>query len=225
MARKASPRKVAPKAAKKSKPAKEPQLGPPKPKKDPVFKKDAKGRRYWLVKSEPNSRVDPRSGQDARFSVGDLAHVKSEPWNGVRNYEARNSLLTMVPGDLCLFYHSNCKNPGIVGIAEVVSLPKADLLQFDKKSAYYDAKATPDEPRWWCPDVKFNGLLRRKLSLNELRANSDFQDLYLVKRGRLSVTPVSAKHFEQLLELQKTGKPSEPEEFDCDVSGLGKYET
>ncbi|QPG74154.1 hypothetical protein FOA43_001478 [Brettanomyces nanus] len=148
------------------------------PKKPPVFDKDAKGRRYWLIKTEPVNRKDPKSGKDVKFSIEDLAKVDAEPWTGVRNYEARNNLLNMAKGDICLVYHSNCKNPGIVGIAIVASKQaKPDLLQFDTSSGYFDAKSTKENPRWWCPDISFAGILRRKVSLSELKLNPLFTEI------------------------------------------------
>ncbi|ODV87683.1 hypothetical protein CANARDRAFT_188275, partial [[Candida] arabinofermentans NRRL YB-2248] len=158
--------------------------------------------RYWLIKSEPESRIDPKTGNDSKFSIRDLSEVDCEPWDGVRNYEAKNNLLNMALNDICLFYHSNCKNPGIVGLAKVVSKEaKADEQQFNSKSTYFDSKATRENPRWWCPDVSFLCLLNRKISLAELKDLKQFEELMLMKRGRLSVNPVSSEHFSQLIEL------------------------
>jgi hypothetical protein len=78
-------------------------------------------KRYWLMKSEPDA-----------FSIDDLAKVKVEPWNGVRNYQARNFMRDgMQVGDGILFYHSNTKVPGIVGLATVASAAYPDDTQFD----------------------------------------------------------------------------------------------
>ncbi len=179
-----------------------------KPKtKQPVFEPDSKGRRYWLIKSEPFSRFDSETEYDAKFSILDLFHTNFEPWDGVRNHEANNNLINMAKNDICLFYHSNCKNPGIVGLAKVISAePKPDKQQFDATSPYYDPKVTEVNPKWWCPDVSFISLLKRKLGLAELRESGKFDDLYLLKRGRLSVTPVSSHHFTELMKLQNDGR-------------------
>ena len=102
---------------------------------------------YWLMKSEPDA-----------FGIDDLRSRprKTEPWDGVRNYQARNFMRDdMKKGDLIFFYHSNCKVPGIVGIAEVASAPYPDPTQFDPDSKYFDPKSDPDDPRWILVDVKY----------------------------------------------------------------------
>ncbi|KAH3667449.1 hypothetical protein OGAPHI_003098 [Ogataea philodendri] len=196
--------------------------GPPVPGKPPVYDKDKRNRRFWLVKSEPMPRVDAKTGKTVKFSIYDLAQVPAEPWDGVRNYEARNYLIQMAKDDVCLFYHSNCKNPGIVGLCTVASTAKPDRSQFDPQSPNYDPKAGPDQPRWWCPEMAFLCLLNRKLSLAELRESKGVEDLYLLKRGRLSVTPVSEKQFWRLMQLQE-GPQGTDAEMDCPTQGLPRY--
>ena len=148
---------------------------------------------YWLMKSEPEE-----------CSVDDaLAAKKSTiPWVGVRNYQARNFMRDgMKVGDGVLFYHSSCAEPGIVGIAEVASTPYPDPTQFDPKSHYYDAKSKPEEPRWLLVDVK---VLKktRNLTLPELRANKDHEDLVILRKGnRLSITPVEPQHWRVINKL------------------------
>ena len=93
-------------------------------------------KRHWLMKTEPDA-----------FSIDDLKRVGTEPWNGVRNYQARNHMRQMQPGDGVLFYHSSCEVPAIVGVAEVASAPYPDPTQFDPKSDYFDAKSSREEPR------------------------------------------------------------------------------
>ena len=101
--------------------------------------------RHWLIKSEPDV-----------FSIDHLAKVKREPWTGVRNYQARNSMRDdMKPGDLALFYHSNAVPPGVAGIARVVGAPYPDPTQFDPESEYFDPKATVAAPRWMLVDFEF----------------------------------------------------------------------
>ncbi len=143
--------------------------------------------RYWLMKSEPEevSVDDALAAPDATV-----------PWTGVRNYQARNFMRdTMRIGDGVLFYHSSCAEPGVVGLARVASTPYPDPTQFDPKSPYFDPASRPEAPRWQLVDVQ---VLKktRNLTLPELRAHPDLQDLVVLKRGnRLSITPVEPQHW------------------------------
>jgi len=143
--------------------------------------------RYWLMKSEPEevSVDDALAAPDATV-----------PWTGVRNYQARNFMRdTMRIGDGVLFYHSSCAEPGVVGLARVASTPYPDPTQFDTKSPYFDPASRPEAPRWQLVDVQ---VLKktRNLTLPELRAHPDLQDLVVLKRGnRLSITPVEPQHW------------------------------
>jgi predicted RNA-binding protein with PUA-like domain len=151
--------------------------------------------RYWLMKSEPEE-----------FSIDILARVGCEPWSGVRNYQARNYMMKdMRVGDGVLFYHSNTAIPGIAGLAEVASAAYPDPTQFLKKSDYYDPASRPDEPRWWLVDVAFKRKLSRLIALDELRANADrLDDFLLLRRGsRLSVLPVTAAQWKIILSLEQ----------------------
>lgn len=139
---------------------------------------------YWLLKSEPDS-----------FSLDDLEKVDSEPWDGVRNYQARNNLQAMKEGELAFFYHSNAKPPGVAGICEVVEEAKPDESQFDPGSKYHDPKATRDAPRWFCPRVRFVRRFERFVPLPEIREIPELSDMALVNRSRLSVQPVSEEHW------------------------------
>ena len=138
--------------------------------------------RYWLMKSEPSE-----------FSIDDLASEpkKSTSWIGVRNYQARNFMRDQMQlGDLVLFYHSTCAVPGIAGIAEVSKLAYPDETQFDRKSDYFDPKATRDNPRWVHVDVKLVKKTRL-VPLSELRGYPKLAKMQLLQRGnRLSITPV-----------------------------------
>ncbi|MCX7135555.1 MAG: EVE domain-containing protein [Proteobacteria bacterium] len=138
--------------------------------------------RYWLMKSEPSE-----------FSIDDLAREpkKSTSWIGVRNYQARNFMRDQMQlGDLVLFYHSTCEVPGIAGIAEVSKLAYPDETQFDRKSDYFDPKATRDNPRWVHVDVKLDKKTRL-VPLSELRGYPKLAKMQLLQRGnRLSITPV-----------------------------------
>lgn len=152
-------------------------------------------RRYWLMKSEPEA-----------FSIDDLQRVGTEPWSGVRNYQARNFMRNaMKPGDGVLFYHSNCSPPGIVGVATVASEAYPDPTQFDTKSDYHDPKASLEEPRWHMVDVSFDRKLSRTITLDEIKQHGDSlgEDFALIRRGnRLSVLPVTAAQFKYLLSLE-----------------------
>ncbi|MFD0739175.1 EVE domain-containing protein [Lysobacter koreensis] len=151
-------------------------------------------RRYWLMKSEPDA-----------FSIDDLQRVGTEPWTGVRNYQARNNMRAMQVGDGVLFYHSSCDVPGIVGTATVASVPYPDPTQFEAKSDYFDPKSTHAEPRWQLVDVSFERKLARTIALEEIRQHADKlgEEFALIRRGsRLSVLPVSAAQWKLLLSLE-----------------------
>ena len=151
-------------------------------------------KRHWLMKTEPDA-----------FSIDDLKRVGTEPWNGVRNYQARNHMRQMQPGDGVLFYHSSCEVPGIVGVAEVASAPYPDPTQFDPKSDYFDAKSSREEPRWSLVDVAFERKLKRTIPLEEIKRHADDlgEGFALIQRGsRLSVLPVTAAQAKLLLSLE-----------------------
>lgn len=149
---------------------------------------------YWLMKSEPDA-----------FSIDDLkaAPKKTEHWDGIRNYQARNMMRDdMEIGDMILFYHSNCKPPGIVGTAEVVSEAYPDHTAFDPESKYYDPKSDPDKPRWIMVDIKFKKKFKTMISLDELKANPKLENMKVVQRGnRLSITPVTKKEWDVITSM------------------------
>lgn len=150
-------------------------------------------KQYWLMKSEP----DEVSVDDAIAAPGSTV-----PWTGVRNYQARNFMRDqMRVGDGVLFYHSSCPEPGIAGIAEVVSAPYPDPTQFDRKSPYYDAASKPEEPRWQLVDVKVTRKTRL-LSLAEMRAAPELADMVTLRKGnRLSITPVTPAQWKAVEKL------------------------
>ena len=153
-------------------------------------------KRYWLMKSEPTD-----------FSIDDLARVGTEPWTGVRNYQARNFMRQMQVGDGVLFYHSNTEVPGIYGLAEVASRAYPDPTQFEKTSKYFDSKATREQPRWELVDVRFVRRLARPVTLEEIRGHADAlgEEFALIRKGsRLSVMPVTAAQWKLLVGLEKT---------------------
>lgn len=150
--------------------------------------------RYWLMKSEPDT-----------FSLDHLAAMpqRTTMWDGVRNYQARNMLRDdMQRGDLAFFYHSNCAEPGIVGIVEVVRAGYPDPSAFDPESPYFDPKSDPGQPRWYVVDVRLKQRLKRTITLGELKAAPELASMALVRRGnRLSVLPVTATEWKFILDL------------------------
>ncbi len=150
---------------------------------------------YWLMKSEPSV-----------FGIDDLAArpKRTEPWDGVRNYQARNMLRDqMQRGDLAFLYHSNCDPPGIVGLMEIVREGYPDPTQFDPRSKYHDPKSKPEAPRWYLVDVRLKKRFRRMVTLAELRAQADqLGDFALLRKGsRLSVMPVPPAAWDRILDL------------------------
>lgn len=144
-------------------------------------------RQYWLMKSEPDV-----------YSIDDLERDGSTFWDGVRNYKARNNLRAMQEGDEVLYYHSNAKPPGVVGIARVSREAYPDPSQFDRKSPYHDEKSDPDDPRWSLVDVAFVAHLPRMVSLDEIKAEPSLSDMELIRQGRLSVQSVTRAQFDRV---------------------------
>ena len=145
------------------------------------------------MKSEPDA-----------YSIDDLERDGRDMWDGIRNYQARNMMRDdMKIGDEVFLYHSNCKEPGVVGIAKVASEPYPDPTQFDKKSKYYDAKSSKDNPRWCLVDVAFVRKLKRNVTLSEIKAEKSLADMILTRKGnRLSIMPVAKKHWNKILSLE-----------------------
>lgn len=150
----------------------------------------------WLLKTEPEV-----------YSIDDLKRDRRTAWHGVRNYQARNFLRQMKVGDRILFYHSQSEPPGVAGIAEVSREAFPDPSQFDKKSEFFDAKASKETPRWFCPEVKFVEKAAKLLPLSSLRDDAKLKDMILLKRGsRLSVQPVSDAEFKRITEILSGSK-------------------
>ena len=146
---------------------------------------------FWLVKTEPNV-----------YSIDDLARDKITPWDGVRNYQARNYLNDMAIGDQVLVYHSNEEPVGVVGVAKVTKKAYPDPTQFDRSSQYFDPKASKDVPRWFSPNLKFDKKFKRVLPLSELRKESKLKDMVLLQRGsRLSVIPLKNVEFKHIINI------------------------
>ncbi len=147
---------------------------------------------YWLMKSEPDV-----------FGIHHLKEVSIEPWDGVRNYQARNMMRDdMKKGDIAFFYHSNCKVPGIVGLMTIHKTAYPDDTAWDKNSPYADPKSSPENPRWFRVDVKYKTTFKRTITLAELKADALLAGLPLVKKGnRLSIMPVEKAHYEHIISL------------------------
>lgn len=148
-------------------------------------------KRYWLMKSEPDV-----------FGIDDLARVKIEPWDGIRNYQARNMLRDeMQRGDLAFFYHSNTDVPGIVGILRIECEGYPDAAAFDPEHPYYDPKSHPDKPRWFRVDVAFEKKFQRVIPLSWLREQPELAQSPLVRKGnRLSIVPLTEVEWEFILQ-------------------------
>ena len=154
----------------------------------------AKRLNHWLVKSEPDV-----------YSYADLVADKNSTtlWDGVRNYQARNTMRDdMKVGDLVLYYHSNTKPPGVAGVAEIVREGYPDPTQFDPKDAHFDPKAKQDDPTWFVVDLKARAELPSYVSIQDLKDNPKLADMAVVQRGqRLSVQPVTAAEFREVLRM------------------------
>jgi predicted RNA-binding protein with PUA-like domain len=148
-------------------------------------------KQYWLLKTEAET-----------FSIDDLARVKREPWSGVRNFQARNHLRAMKIGDLCLIYHTGDEKV-VVGIGKVMSKPYPDPTQFDKKSPYFDAKSKKESPMWTLVDVAFVQKFKNAVPLSEMKLDPKLSGMILLHAPRLSVQPVSLKHFKHIITLAK----------------------
>ena len=148
------------------------------------------------MKSEPNE-----------FSIDDLINMpdQTEHWDGVRNYQARNMMRDQMKiGDQVFFYHSNCEEPGIVGIMKIVRDGYPDFLAFDPNDKHFDPKSDQDNPRWFMVDIRFVKKLGRTISLKELKLKPELEELALVRRGnRLSIMPVSEEQWNFILTLDK----------------------
>jgi predicted RNA-binding protein with PUA-like domain len=156
-----------------------------------VFTARAPGeRRYWLVKSEPDT-----------FSFDDLFAAKNRTtqWDGVRNFAARNFMRDgMKAGDHVLFYHSSTNPQAIVGVAEVVREAYPDATAFDRKHHGYDEDSDPNDPKWYMVDLRAVERLARPVTLTEIKARRELADMVLLRIGRLSVTPVTQREFETI---------------------------
>ena len=150
-----------------------------------------RARKLWLMKSEPDV-----------YSIDDLERDRSQSWDGVRNYQARNFMREMALGDLAIFYHSSAKPPGAAGVCRICREAYPDPTQFDDKSEYYDPKSDEESPRWWMVDVELVEKFPELVSLETMKHDRKLQGMRVTQKGsRLSVQPVDEKHFKRVLEL------------------------
>ena len=149
---------------------------------------------YWLMKSEPDV-----------YGIEHLAKApkQSDRWDGIRNYQVRNMIRDEIKkGDLAFFYHSRCKQPGIVGIVEIIKEAYPDTLAFDPKSKYYDVKSDPENPRWLMFDVQLKEIFSRTVTLTELKAQKQLKNMRVVAKGnRLSIMPVSKAEWDFIVAM------------------------
>lgn len=151
--------------------------------------------RHWLMKSEPDT-----------FGLDHLAKMpkRTTMWDGVRNYQARNMMRDdMRRGDAVFFYHSNCDEPGIVAVCEIVREAYPDPSAANPQSPYHDPKSDPANPRWVVVDVQLKRRLKRTITLAEMKAAPELANMALVRRGnRLSVMPVTPTEWTFILSLE-----------------------
>lgn len=153
--------------------------------------------RHWLLKTEPDV-----------FSLEDLRRKGTAPWDGVRNYQARNHLRTMAVGDLAFIYHSSTAVTGIVGLGTVVRPAYPDPTALDRRHPQFDPKSDAAAPRWDAVDIAFLEALPRIVTLAELREDPECRGLVLLENSRLSVQPVSPAHFHHI--CARAARPAAP---------------
>ncbi len=147
-------------------------------------------KQYWLMKSEPDV-----------YSIDDLKKEKTTCWEGVRNYQARNNMQAMEVGDEVLYYHSRATPPGVAGLAKVVKTAYPDHFAFEKKHKYFDAKSTPEKPRWFMVDIGFVEAFDEWVTLPEIKELKSLSDMVLVNNSRLSVQPVKKAEYDRIVKM------------------------
>lgn len=147
---------------------------------------------HWLMKTEPDV-----------FSIDDLKAAGVEPWDGIRNYQARNFMRdAMKVGDKVFIYHSRVTPPCVVGYGEVASEPYPDPTQFNPDEKYFDPKADPENPRWVLVDIRYLGHLKREVGLPELKETPGLEDMMVTRKGsRLSIQPVKPEEWNIVMQL------------------------
>ena len=156
--------------------------------------------KFWLMKNEPED-----------YNIDDLKRDKTEPWDGIRNYQVRNMIRDdMKIGDHAFFYHSNCEIPGIYGLMTINSKPYPDHTAFDKKAKYYDIKSKKESPTWLMVDVKYKRKLKKVITLSELKSHKKLKDMRVVQKGnRLSITEVDKQDWDYILKLENKKNSSQ----------------
>lgn len=167
-----------------------PRAGRTGPSPDDERTKPMSEKRYWLMKSEPDV-----------YSIDDLQRDGSTCWEGVRNYKARNNMRDMNVGDEVLYYHSNAKPPGVVGIARVCREAYPDSYAFEVGHKYFDPKSDPEKPRWFMVDVEYVAHLPEPVGLDEIKAAQALTEMELVRYGRLSVQSVRKSEFDRVKKM------------------------
>jgi predicted RNA-binding protein with PUA-like domain len=149
-------------------------------------------KKFWLIKSE-----------ESCYSIDDFAKDKKTLWTGIRNYQARNFMRdSMSIGDEVLYYHSSSDPTGVVGLAKVVSKPLPDVTATDKKDDHYDPKATKENPIWFGVEMQFVKKFKNPVTLSRIKLDQELRNMVVAQQGsRLSVQPVSEKHFKKVMEL------------------------
>lgn len=148
---------------------------------------------YWLLKNE-----------EADYSIDDFKKDKKSLWDGVRNYQARNFIREMKSGDSFIYYHSNGNPSGAAGLGKIVSEPYPDPTQFQKKSKYYEPRATKKEPAWTTVDVQFVKKFKNLVPLEDIKKNKKLKGIIVAKKGnRLSVSPINKQYFDEIAKMGK----------------------
>ncbi|EFE34971.1 uncharacterized protein ARB_05927 [Trichophyton benhamiae CBS 112371] len=184
-----------------------------KPKSTGKVESKDEGKSYWLMKAEPETRLE--KGVDVRFSIDDLrAATEPEGWDAPINTHviaARNHMRAMKKGDLAFFYHSNCKVPGIAGTMEIVRESSVDESAFDPAHPYYDPKSSRDNPKWDWVHVQFRSKFKNLVTLADIKSHAKpgdaLENLQMVKQSRLSVSPVTAEQWDFLMSLAEEEEP------------------
>ena len=151
---------------------------------------------YWLMKSNPKF-----------FGIKDLQRLKTDRWDGVRNYRARNFMRDdMKVGDQVIFYHSSAKPSGVAGIMTISKAGYPDPTQFHPEHRHYDPIATEDEPRWYMVDVKFEQAFTDVIPLLDLKFLPALEDSLLLRKGcqQLTVIPLEPKHWQAIMDMAET---------------------
>jgi len=155
-------------------------------------------RRYWLLKCEPEA-----------YTIQDLERDGTTTWEGVRNFQARNSMRDdMKVGDGVLFYASNAEPSGVTGLAEISRAAYPDPYAFEAGHKYFDEKSDPASPTWYMVDIRFVETFPEIVPLAVLKDTPGLEKMVVTQKGsRLSVQPVTKEEFEIVRKLgRKTGR-------------------